>query len=121
MSVASDQHCICSWECRVANYSKAFLAYSAIETIEQKLTGFVFSGCEAFSLQPQSANCNETTATSVLARNGHAIPHCACPLRRAKRIRQSPEFPHSVKHFTLSDWWWRYHGAEPEGCIDADT
>jgi hypothetical protein len=80
-----------------------------------------FSGCEAFSLQPQSANCNETTATSVLARNEHAFPHCACPLRRAKRIRQSPEFPNSVKHFTLSDWWWRYHGAEPEGCIDADT
>src|ERR1700682_4943635 len=120
MSLAPDQHCICSWECRVANYSRlSGLLRNGNDRTEAKR--ICFSGSEGVSLQPQSANRNETTATSVLARNGHSVPHRAYPLRRAKRIGQSPEFPNSVKHLTSSDWWWSYEGAEPAGCIDADT
>src|SRR5450631_2407392 len=103
MSVAPDQHCICSWEGRVANYSRPYgLLRKTNDRTEAKR--ICFSGSEVVSLQPQSANRNETTVTSVPARNGRAFPHCAYPLRRAKRIRQSPEFPNSVKHFTSPDW-----------------
>src|SRR5712691_11865087 len=92
---------------------------SATETIEQRLRGVVFRVAKfsAYSHKARTA----TKQPPLRYRHETDMPSRTAHVRRGglNGIRQSPEFQNSVKHFTSSDGWWSYHGAEPEGCIDA--
>src|SRR6202035_1586438 len=84
MRVAPDQHCVCSWQVP-SRTIETFLAYSAIERIEQKPIGFAspIARFSDYSGKPRTAT--RLPRLPALVRNGHSTVSDPGPLLGEQR------------------------------------